>query len=547
MQPRIAATLRQALALVVVGAVFNLSQAFAAPTEQDGVQVVTRGPVHEAFAGVVAFDHQSGVVVPKSPPDAIDETPPEQRPAGTNVAWIPGYWAWDDEADDFLWVSGVWRFLPPGRQWIAGYWGQSDAGYQWTSGYWADANENEIEYLPQPPATTNIDPIGQPASEGQTWIPGVPIWNQNAYTVRPGYWAGMQTDWQWTPATYVQTPRGYVFVDGYWDYSLNNRGVLYAPARFNSGVMSQPGFSYAPSYAINPAALIANLFLRPTYGHYYFGDYYAGNYGGMGYYPSYAYHNQRGYDPFYAQQLWMNRQDANWQQQNEAQFLNRQNNEAARPPQTLAAQNELVKSGPPKDKTLVVAAPTAKLTGMDAKPLRFQPVTEAERKQLGQNATAIDKHRGDRRQAEVGGGIASGTATAKKAEFTPSPIVAKSPDQLGAKLAPPKVHDTPKAGRDPASQADPKPAAKPAPKAEPKRAANPEPKAGTKPTPRIRRRPATRSPRRRGLPKRNPNALRTQHRPQERRQLPRPAPIPRRKPTRNQRLSPRQMRNPSVQ
>ena len=106
--------------------------------------MLTRGPVHEAFAETVTFDPEPGIVVPKAPPAAIEEVPPEQRPEGANVAWIPGYWGWDDERNDFLWVSGIWRDLPPGRQWVPGYWGKSAQGYQWTSGYWADAQVSEV-------------------------------------------------------------------------------------------------------------------------------------------------------------------------------------------------------------------------------------------------------------------------------------------------------------------------------------------------------------------------------------------------------------------
>jgi hypothetical protein len=305
----------------------GVHQAFAAPADspavQEGVQVLTRGPVHEAFAEVIAFDRQEGVVVAKAPPDAIEELPPDQRPAGANVTWIPGYWAWDDDNEDFLWVSGVWRFLPPGRQWVAGYWGKAEAGYQWTSGYWADGKAREIEYLPQPPEMVNAEPDGDAPSENQVWIPGIQAWNQNRYAVRPGYWGKIQTGWDWIPAHYVGTPRGYVFVDGYWDYSFNRRGVLFAPVMFDAGVYSQAGFTYSPFYAINAAAFFGNLFLRPSYGHYYFGDYYAANYEGMGFYPSYAYHNHQGYDPFYAQQSWQNRQDRDWQQNVETQFRNR--------------------------------------------------------------------------------------------------------------------------------------------------------------------------------------------------------------------------------
>ena len=118
-------------ALVALGTSLGLNQLVAAQPApaagQDGVEVLTRGPVHEAFAETITFDPEPGIVAPKAPPAAIEEVPPQQRPEGTNVTWIPGYWGWDDERNDFLWVSGIWRALPPGRQWVPGYWGQSRA------------------------------------------------------------------------------------------------------------------------------------------------------------------------------------------------------------------------------------------------------------------------------------------------------------------------------------------------------------------------------------------------------------------------------------
>ena len=114
------------------------------PDAVTGVEVLTRGPVHEAFAETVTFDPQPGIVIPKTPPAPIEELPPQQRPEGANVAWIPGYWAWDDERKDFLWVSGIWRAVPPGRQWVPGYWSGSGQGAQWISGYWADAQAKGV-------------------------------------------------------------------------------------------------------------------------------------------------------------------------------------------------------------------------------------------------------------------------------------------------------------------------------------------------------------------------------------------------------------------
>src|ERR1043165_2148500 len=146
--------------VVLIGIGWDIAICRAQQPDKDveGAQVLTRGPVHEAFAGVVTFNPQPGVVVTKAPPDVIEEVPPEERPAGDNVTWIPGYWAWDDERSDFLWISGTWRALPPGRAWIAGYWGQTTQGYQWTSGYWADATAQETTYLPPPPATVEAGP-----------------------------------------------------------------------------------------------------------------------------------------------------------------------------------------------------------------------------------------------------------------------------------------------------------------------------------------------------------------------------------------------------
>jgi len=46
---------------------------------------------------------------------------------------------------------------------------------------------------------------------------------------------------------YVWAPRGYVFVDGYWDYAIGRRGVLFAPVYFNADVYGRRGFSYSPS------------------------------------------------------------------------------------------------------------------------------------------------------------------------------------------------------------------------------------------------------------------------------------------------------------
>lgn len=74
---------------------------------QNDVEVLTRGPVHEAFAEPLANDPEAGLIVPRKPPEDIAEVPPDFKPAGDDVVWISGYWAWDDDRDHFLWVSGI--------------------------------------------------------------------------------------------------------------------------------------------------------------------------------------------------------------------------------------------------------------------------------------------------------------------------------------------------------------------------------------------------------------------------------------------------------
>ncbi|MBD14264.1 MAG: hypothetical protein CMJ72_03750 [Planctomycetaceae bacterium] len=83
---------------------------------------------------------------------------------------MPGYWAWDPQREDFLWVSGLWRDIPPGRNWVPGEWVQAENGFQWTPGFWA--GEAEIRYLPTPPATIEEGPSSPAPGYGYLWAPG---------------------------------------------------------------------------------------------------------------------------------------------------------------------------------------------------------------------------------------------------------------------------------------------------------------------------------------------------------------------------------------
>jgi hypothetical protein len=406
---------------------------------------------------MVTFNPEPGIVVTKAPPDVIEEVPPEERPEGDNVAWIPGYWAWDDERSDFLWVSGTWRALPPGREWMAGYWGKTTQGYQWISGYWADATVRETTYLPPPPATVEVGPNVAAPSMDYGWMPGCWIWYQGRYAWRPGYWVQGRAAWDWIPAHYVWTPRGCIFVGGYWDYPVERRGVLFAPVYFESGVYSRRGYYYSPMIVIDLAVFTDHLFLRPHYHHYYFGDYYAASYAQGGFYVSFSFQSSRyGYDPIYSHQRWEHRQDREWEHRVEASYQYRRDHESARPPRTWAAQRNInPRTAESEQNRLVVATSFDQLAKRKDSPLRFQPVAKEERQQLAQRGQEVQKSRDQRRTVEAQAVDTTvrkpgGVFEPAKVTLPRSPIVAKPANQLGRNQTPPKAQRAPKPDLNPA-------------------------------------------------------------------------------------------------
>ncbi|MCA9081636.1 MAG: YXWGXW repeat-containing protein, partial [Planctomycetaceae bacterium] len=284
------------------------------PADEDLVQLQENGPVHEAFAELVTLDERAGLIVTKAPPAAIEEIPPEVKPEGTNVQWFPGYWAWSDEVDDFVWVSGVWRDIPPGQKFIPGYWNQIDEGYQWVSGFWTNETEEELAYLPEPPAMLTVDASSPQPGPDYFWVPGCWQYRNTSYVWQPGYWNRCYNNWVWVPNRYRWTPRGWLYVRGYWDYPLARRGLLFSPVRFNRPIALVRGYRYSPRRWVNTSLLLTRLFLAPRRGHYYYGNYSGSRYAALGYRPWINMSIGRGgYDPIFAHSSWYyGRSNSNW-------------------------------------------------------------------------------------------------------------------------------------------------------------------------------------------------------------------------------------------
>jgi hypothetical protein len=433
-------------------------------------QILTRGPVHEAFAETVIFDPEPGIIVPDSPPAQIEERPPDQRPDGNNVSWIPGYWAWDDTRNDFIWISGVWRVLPPGREWVPGYWSHVYDGYQWIAGYWNDARATEVEYLPEPPQSIEIGPSVTAPSPDLTWVPGTWLWQGNHYVWRPGYWAPTHRDWEWVPAHYVWSPRGYVFVDGYWDLEVERRGTLFAPVYFEPTVYRRTHFVYSPTTVINLSFFSDSLFLRPRYSHYYFGDYYAPGWERAGFCAPSAFHKQyRGYDPIYAHQRWQHRDDRDWDRRVEDNYRYRRENAKERPPHTwldLVAGRDRDRNHDrdhdrdrDKDKANdkakqkdVAAAIFKDYARQKDSQVRYRDVDSKEKQNFSQHGQDMDRARTDREKTERADVVKKSVVKPKEGQQPPvvtrvktpkSQIVGKSAAQLG-KDAPPAIAQPPK-------------------------------------------------------------------------------------------------------
>ncbi|MCX6902087.1 MAG: hypothetical protein NTW03_01140 [Verrucomicrobia bacterium] len=386
----------------------EVTQPPAMPAEElpAGSEVLAGGPVHEAFAKPVSMDAQAPIVVPKLPPQNVQEVPPAERPAGAGIVWVPGYWAWDGQRNDFIWVSGCWRNAPPNTYWVPGHWLQAGNGWEWIGGFWKPITaqpQQEIEYLPAPPASIEIEAPGEPPAPDQCWVPGCWYWQQGQYVRRHGYWISHQVGWVWVPSHYAWTPRGYIFAAGHWDYDMDNRGVLFCPAFFPLDVRMRGGFVFSPGVCVDLGMLRLNLFVYPRYRHYYFGDYYDDAYGRLGIVPWFKCQTiHTWYDPLFVYDRWHFRQtDPRWAANQARGFELRRSNRDLRPAHTvveLRAQMVRLPANRRPERPLVESIKTYAIS--QHTPIKFERLSTTERQQIAVKAADVHALRDQRGQWE---------------------------------------------------------------------------------------------------------------------------------------------------
>jgi WXXGXW repeat (2 copies) len=353
-----------AVGLAGLGAILGPAPPSAAqePPIPTNYEVLTRGPVHEAFAGPVNYRPEPGLVAPKSPPEPIDEAPPDQRPAGGDIRWMPGYWQFDGEEKDYLWVSGFWRDVPPGRRWVPGAWQEAADGWHRAAGFWAAADAEAIEYIPHPPASVDAGPSTPPPQATDVYVPGCWVWREVRFFWRPGFWCDYHPDWLWSPAHYCWTPGGCVFVEGFWDHPYHMRGLLFAPIRLAPGGLA---FTYVPRYVVQTDFLMTALFVGPARHQYCFGDYYGEAYDRLGFVAWINYQpSRRTIDPGFGYYRTAYRQQPAWEQNLTALYAGRRSGEVARPPRTLVQQNTAVNNITTNDTTNVIVTKNLNITNV---------------------------------------------------------------------------------------------------------------------------------------------------------------------------------------
>jgi len=327
--------------LLCLFALANVSRAQDTPPRplDNGIQVQPRGPLHDAIATPFGVAPEPGPVVPKQPPPPIPEDPPEQKPDLANVQWVPGYWAWDSDKQEYMWVSGVYRVPPQDRNYVPGYWSNTGNGWRWIPGFWASAKQQEIPYTPEPPASLDNGPTQAAPSDDALYVPGTWVWQGDRFAWRSGYWAAAQNGRVWVPSSYVWTPNGYLYVDGYWDAPLEDRGLMFAPVTFAQPYWNDPSWRYQPSYVLPFNNFLNNAFVfGPSF---YFGNYYGSNYARAGYQP--WYHGHGRYNPSFAHYGWQNhRGNQNWVAGVQQTYANRSAGRAAVPVHTAVPINKFV-------------------------------------------------------------------------------------------------------------------------------------------------------------------------------------------------------------
>ncbi len=245
-------------------AFFFWTLAFSVFAYAQDFEPIDGGPIHEAYitrvTGTYVLDG-----IPSPPPQAILERIPLNQVQG--LTWLPGYWQWDAERNDFIWVGGVWRQPPPGHHWVPGEWKLLDQGAVWVRGFWSGKSANVAQHIALAPPDQPDEAPEAPPSKDYFWAPGYFEYEESthSYSWLEGQWQPLDPNWILVPAHYVWRTEGWRLVPSFWDWPLEQRGVVYASLFIRPE--ERIGFEYLPWLVVDPWDCVQRLYLYyPDYG-----------------------------------------------------------------------------------------------------------------------------------------------------------------------------------------------------------------------------------------------------------------------------------------
>ena len=273
---------------------------------RDGeLELLTRGPLHEAFAQPVVFEPSQAPRAPEAVPAPLHEVLPAFKPQGA-VVWIAGYWAWNDVNDSWTWVTGTWRVPPAGKHWVSGYWTDSNDRRDWIAvgvGLLDSGSGQQVD-LRASPAEGKAPAARSSIGPGRVLAARVLDFRKRSVCL-----ARRIGDAH--PARSIVGSVSVPLDSGRVRFCrqllglpvCSRRGWLFDPVGLTNSDSDTSKLSFGPSTLLNVDNVALELFARPKQSAYYFGDYFGASHVRHGIHAWYRY-AQTAYDPIYTYQSW---------------------------------------------------------------------------------------------------------------------------------------------------------------------------------------------------------------------------------------------------